>query len=273
MKKILQAFVIIAFLTVSCEKDAGRMIDVDGHAMYLICEGSGSPTIILEAGYNDVSDTWSLVQPEVAGFTRVCAYDRAGLGRSESGPEPRDSDQVIHELHSLLENAGIEGPYILVGHSLGGMYMRLFADDYPDEVAGLVLVDAAHKDDAERCAAALPPESEDESESLKSLRVYLADPIVFPDIPDHIFEPGSLDDLPLIVLSVPSQQRPGDLPIELRDALDEIWMGEQEEWALISTHTTHILVYDSSHFIQQDQPEQVVDAIRQVFEEVQPDSQ
>lgn len=269
MKRVLLAFVIIAFLTVSCVNDAGRMIDVDGHKMYLYCEGSGSPTVILEAGYNDVSDTWNLVQLEVAGFTRVCSYDRAGLRRSEPSPEPRDSDQIIQELHSLLENAGIGGPYILVGHSLGGMYMRLFADSYPDEVAGLVLVDAAHKDDAERCAAVLPPETTNESESLKELRAYLADPVIFPDIPDRIFEPGSLDDLPLVVLSVPSQQRPEDLPVELWNAMDKIWMDLQEEWALTSTNSTHILVYESSHFIQQDQPEQVIEAIRLIFNEVQ----
>ena len=234
--------------------------------MYLHCSGKGTPTVILEAGYNDNSETWALVQPAVAEFTRVCAYDRAGLGRSDPGPEPRDSYQTIEELHTLLAGAGEKGPFVLAGHSLGGLYMRLFTDTYPEEVVGLVLVDSAHMDDAERCKEVLPPKSLNESESLKSLREYLANPLTFTEIPVRILEPGSLGDLPLVVLSVPKQQRPEDLPAILRDDLDEIWVDLQNEWAMISTNSSHVFVAESSHFIQKDQPDVVIAAIHKVVE-------
>jgi pimeloyl-ACP methyl ester carboxylesterase len=271
-------WVFVLFLT-ACSSlspaspSPGNLVNVGGYEMYLHCIGTGTPTVVMEAGFNDVAETWSLVQPEVANFTRVCAYDRAGLGKSDSGSEPRDSYQIIKELHNLLNKAGFEGPYVLVGHSLGGIYMRLFADYYPAEVVGLVLVDSAHIDDPNRCKEVLPPESLNESESLRSIREYLANPLTFPEIPERIFTPGSLGDMPLVVLSVPKQQRSDDLPAEFRDALDKIWVDLQEEWALISTRSTHILVYESSHFIQKDQPDQVIDAIKQVVEDVRLDSQ
>jgi pimeloyl-ACP methyl ester carboxylesterase len=120
----------------------GRLVDVGGHRLHIHCVGAGSPTVILEGGKGGTSLEWSLVQPELAAQTRVCAYDRAGTGWSDSGPTPRTPEQVVAELHTLLEGAGEQPPYVLVAHSLGGRYARLFAAQHPDEVAGMVLVDA-----------------------------------------------------------------------------------------------------------------------------------
>jgi pimeloyl-ACP methyl ester carboxylesterase len=114
--------------------------------MHMVCIGEGSPTVILEAGAGHFSATWARVQPMVAQSTRVCAYDRAGYGWSESGPEPRDAEHIAAELHSLLDQAGIDPPYVLVGHSLGGIYARVYDVHYPGEVDGMALVDATHPD-------------------------------------------------------------------------------------------------------------------------------
>src|SRR5215210_1905822 len=121
----------------------GEMPDVGGYSLHINCVGQGSPTVLLDGGSGEWSAQWVRVQREVSGTTRVCAYDRAGMGWSEMGPEPRDARQITSELHTLLSKAGIEGPYVLVGHSLGGMYMQTYAARYPDEVAGVALVDSS----------------------------------------------------------------------------------------------------------------------------------
>jgi pimeloyl-ACP methyl ester carboxylesterase len=121
----------------------GEMVDVGGHSLHIDCVGRGSPTVVLDAGSGGFSAQWVRVQREVSGTTRVCAYDRAGMGWSEMGPAPRDAEQISSELHTLLKGADIEGPYVLVGHSFGGLYTRTYAARYPDEVAGVVLVDSS----------------------------------------------------------------------------------------------------------------------------------
>lgn len=123
----------------------GRMVDIGGHRLHLYCLGTGTPTVILESAAPGWSLYWSNVQPPLARTTRVCAYDRAGLGWSERGPLPRTGQRMAKELHRLLERAGIQGPYVLVGHSLGGLVARLYQHDYPEEVVAMVLVDAGHE--------------------------------------------------------------------------------------------------------------------------------
>jgi len=119
----------------------GKLVDVGGYRLHLNCTGAGSPTVVIESGWGDMSASWGWVQPEVARTTRICTYDRAGMGWSESSPEPRTAREFAKELHTLLEKANEPGPYVLVGHSMGGYTVRVYAHDYPEEVAGLVLVD------------------------------------------------------------------------------------------------------------------------------------
>jgi pimeloyl-ACP methyl ester carboxylesterase len=123
----------------------GQLVDIGGHRLHLRCVGQGSPTVVLDAGLGEFSLGWGAVQPQIATSTRVCAYDRAGLGWSEPGPMPRSPQQFASELHELLTNGGVEGPYVLVAHSMSGKTARLFASQHPDEVAGMVLVDARHE--------------------------------------------------------------------------------------------------------------------------------
>ncbi len=123
----------------------GQLLDVDGHKLHIRCTGSGAPTVVIDAGNACLGLEWTPIQDRLAETTRVCTYDRAGYGWSEAGLSPRDGVTVVAELHALLRAAGEAGPYVLVGHSLGGIHARLFAARYPDEVAGLVLVDTAAK--------------------------------------------------------------------------------------------------------------------------------
>ena len=125
----------------------GEMVDVGGHSLHINCAGQGGPTVLLDAGSGGFSAQWVRVQREVSGTTRVCAYDRAGMGWSEMGPEPRDARQITGELHTLLKGANIEGPYVLVGHSFGGLYVRTYAARYPEEVAGVALIDSSTEPD------------------------------------------------------------------------------------------------------------------------------
>ncbi|MCH6553751.1 MAG: alpha/beta hydrolase [Acidobacteria bacterium] len=140
----------MAYQAIGSARDArrypppGRMVDVGGYRLHLYCTGEGNPTVVLDSGLPGTSLSWRWVQPEVASFTRVCSYERAGLGWSEAGPRPRTSRQIVAELRTLLNHAGIEGPYVLVGHSFGGFTARLFASQYPEEVVGMVLVDPIH---------------------------------------------------------------------------------------------------------------------------------
>src|SRR5215207_7092958 len=155
--------------------DFAGLVDIGGRSLYLECHGTGSPTVVLVAGYRASGRFWSddllhpdaprtMVLPEVAEFTRVCAYDRPGTyaeidgeivpSRSDAIAQPRTAPELVEELHALLQAAAIPGPYVLAGHSMGGFMARLFAATYPDEVVGLVLVDAY----SELIEDVMPPE-------------------------------------------------------------------------------------------------------------------
>jgi len=124
----------------------GKMVDVGGYQLHIHSQGEGGPTVVFDSGLGCTALDWSLVQPELSKTTGVVSYDRAGYGWSDESPLERTSENIVKELHTLLHNAGELGPYILVGHSFGGNNVRLFASQYPDEVAGVVLVDASHED-------------------------------------------------------------------------------------------------------------------------------
>jgi pimeloyl-ACP methyl ester carboxylesterase len=126
----------------------GRLVDVGGHRLHIWCTGAGNPPVILETGLGGSTVGWGFVQPEIARFTRVCSYDRAGLGYSDPGPSPRTTRRLARELEQLLDRSGIAGPWVLVGASSGGFTARLFASERAHRVAGLVLVDASHEDQA-----------------------------------------------------------------------------------------------------------------------------
>lgn len=127
-----------------------RLVDIGGRRMNIYCRGSGTPTVIMDAGLGDSTVSWAPVQPQIAIRTRVCSYDRAGLGFSDGSPLPSTARNIASDLHALLKAAGIAPPYVLVGHSAAGMYIRVFADRYPQEVVGMVSVDGSHEDQSIR---------------------------------------------------------------------------------------------------------------------------
>jgi len=128
----------------------GRMIDIGGRKVHIHCTGRGRPTVVVENGGAAFSFDWEFVQPQVARFTRICTYDRAGYAWSDAGPHFDTFDQAAHDLHLLLARADVPGPYVLVGHSLGGMLIRFYQAKYPKDVVGMVLVDSSHEQSLQR---------------------------------------------------------------------------------------------------------------------------
>ena len=148
----MKAIWVLALLCLTCSastsdpKPVGQLIDIGGRRLHFHCTGDGSPTVIVENGGAAFSFDWELVQQQVAQFTRICTYDRAGYAWSDPGPEFDTFDQAAHDLHLLLTKAGIRAPYVLVGHSLGGMLVRFYQAKYPTDVVGIVLVDSSHEE-------------------------------------------------------------------------------------------------------------------------------
>ena len=128
----------------------GHLVDVGGFKMHIHCMGEGSPTVLLDSANMGTVSNWAWIQPKIAKTTRVCAYDRADSGWSDLSPQPNDTRQNAEALHILLQNAGVSGPYVLAGHSFGGLYVRMFAERYPDEVAGIVFIEGTLPDGLKR---------------------------------------------------------------------------------------------------------------------------
>ena len=228
---------------------ASGFVTVGGHRMYYECSGSGRPTVVLDAGSPDTTTTWRWVQPRIARFTRVCAYDRAGLGRSAPAPPGHRTPKTqVRELRLLLEKAQIPAPYVLVGHSWGGFLARLFAYEYRGASAGAVLVDAT----------TFPYLTPAEAERLPRKRTREGI-----DIPAAIAESDeitSLGDLPLVVVG---SNRPRPTAKLLR---------AQDAEAALSTSSVDAIALNSTHYIQRPaptgQPKVVVAAVRAVVDTV-----
>jgi pimeloyl-ACP methyl ester carboxylesterase len=262
------------------------MVDVGGYRLFYQCSGQGSPTVILEAGLGGGSGAWARVIAGVAETTRVCAYDRANIGRSDEARTLRTFRDAARDLQALLGTARIGGPYILVGHSLGGELVRVFADQYPEEVVGIVQVDAAHPDLGSRLLAGMPPESADEPEGVVFLRRFLtwasdSNGSAYPN-PEgwdtqasnaQVRATKPLGDLPLVVISR-SPDSPlfaagsPPLPAETNARLLQIWQDLQVELAGLSTNSTHVMAVRAGHQIPNEEPALVVDAILELANEI-----
>jgi len=276
----------------------GRLVDVGGYKMHINCGGQGIPAVILDSGLGDSYVSWRKVQPQIAKFTQVCSYDRAGLGYSESSPHPRTSKVMAEELHTLLHNAGILPPYVLTGHSMGGYNVRLFASLYRSEVAGMVLVDSSHPDQEKRFPQALNDldktwvrEQEFFTFSMPfgiprvlgfcgndaqvravdcnfhSYREGLAALKAFSESAAQAATVRSLGDLPLAVLSHDPEVPEPEVPADLVKPMNDAWEEMQDELAHLSTRGTRTVAKNSSHYIQIYRPDLVIAAIRGVVDQ------
>ena|SRR5580704_9876494 len=150
-------------------RPTGELISVGNRKLHIHCTGTGSPTVVIENGGAAFSFDWDLVQSEVARFTRICTYDRAGYAWSDPGPEFDTFDQATRDLPLLVKNAGVPGPYVLVGHSLGGMLVRFYQAKYPNDVIGMVLVDSSHEESLQHVGLKIVRISELTAEQFQSL--------------------------------------------------------------------------------------------------------
>jgi pimeloyl-ACP methyl ester carboxylesterase len=305
-------FVLIAILTlagasyeaIAADGDArrypppGQLVDVGGERLHIQCVGTGSPTVVLDAALGGSSLDWSLVQPSLGRTTRVCAYDRAGMGWSDAGPQPRTPRQIADEVHTLLTNAGIAGPYVLVGHSLAGKNVRLFALQHPEQVAGMVLVDArseyvdANTSPTEaqafqRANAALAFLYR-VTRSVGLIRLIGASFWGAPAMPRETRTEGVLlqtsqrgvdaqtaEGLERAADDAQLQAAPslGDRPLivlasEQNMTATPYWAEAQRRQAALSTNGRLIVAEGSGHSIHWEQPTLVIDAVRQVIADV-----
>src|ERR671920_821193 len=250
----------------------GELVDVGTHSLHINCVGQGSPTVILEAANFGMSAHWVRVQQQLAQTTRVCAYDRAGMGWSESGPEPRDARQVSGELHTLLKGTGTERPYVLVGHSYGGLYARMYAARYPNQVSGVVLVDSSHPEQFTRSPQGremyeqtrrmgavipwltrlgvirltnfypahpdLPSQQRGQIEAFNSSTQQVVTTVeefsATPETSAQVRSMGSLVDTPLAVITAGDNQAPD-------------WLEMQDELAALSSNSIHRVVEGATH--------------------------
>jgi pimeloyl-ACP methyl ester carboxylesterase len=284
---------LLSHLSLRNNPPPGSLVDLNGRTVHVLCAGEGSPTVILEAGLPGNSLAWMSVFSEIARLTRVCAYDRPGYGWSQPTASPRTAETIVHELRVLLQSTDIKPPYILVGHSFGGLLMQLYAARFPSDFVGMVLVDSSHPNQAHRTldmreidtmsfaiktfgptgivrmlfpVPAGNPESRDasvreqERELLmmnRTLRAVTREMSALRESLRQLAESTvDLGSKPLVVLS------------EGRRGTDS-WQALQEDLSRLSTNSDWQVVGGAGHFIQHDQPDAVVDAVRRVIEKLE----
>jgi pimeloyl-ACP methyl ester carboxylesterase len=270
----------------------GQSVDIGGRSLNYSCIGSGSPTLIFENGGGGAGMEWTPFQREVAKYTQACWYDRAGHGWSDPAPFPHPASAISEDLHRLLAAAAIAPPYVLAGVSFGGVCVRVFAQHYPAEVSGMVLIDSSHIDEEDRIQPPgdgflpyfprLIPTLAQVLRPIGILRLLLAnnqltafEPRTFAESTKEMFYESlvearavrSLGDIPLIVLTAGRHRvNPPENPIEARQqrAWEKKWIEAQKQLARLSTHSQQRVFPEAGHDLTRDRPRDVLDAIHEV---------
>jgi len=234
----------------------GRMIDVGGYRLRFERAGHGTPTVVMDAGLCQTLRSWDRIAPEVAKFTGVVTYNRAGLEGSDAGPRPRTSQQNVDELQKLLKTAGVPGPYVLVGHSFGGLNVRLYASEHAEQVVGMVLIDASYEEEYLRFAAL--KSGEERNSYIRHESGDNCEEVNLLESGQLVHKASLIPGIPVIVLSAD--------PYHSKDkAVDAEWAQlqmEMQSWlARRVSKGKQTIVAGSGHFIQLDQPEVVIDSI------------
>jgi pimeloyl-ACP methyl ester carboxylesterase len=263
----------------------GQLVDMGGYSMHLYCTGQGSPTVGLDSGLGDYWLSWYKVQPQISQLTQVCSYDRAGLGWSNPSPQNRTSKVFAQELHTLLQRASIPAPYVLVGHSLGGMNARVFVGLYPADVVGMILVDSAYPHQEQRFSARVnqfnagfyreldmhaltmpigiprlmgwcgtdPPEFRSVVRAVECRKSFFRsihdEWVNFDEDGSPLRAAVSLGNIPLVVLSHdPEKLTPGFLSDVVRH-VNDVWEPMQQELAHLSSNSSRVIAKGSTHYI------------------------
>ena len=245
------------------DQPVDAMVDVGGRKLHLECDGSGSPTVILEAGLTGDHRTWDQVLPEVASKTRVCAYDRANIDPSEAAPTPRTARDMVADLHALVGAGKLEPPYVLVGFSFGGLVSQLYASTYPDDIAGMVLVESNHPDEVDQFEAELTPaqikrDREEVNANPEGVDLYASFKQVqaAPGVPDR----------PLVVVTAgkPEGWPPGwDAAV-----FNRLRAAQQKDLVSLVSDGTQVIAKQSGHEVPASEPQVVVKAIKTVLAKV-----
>lgn len=254
-------------------------VDLGGRRLSLMTAGQGTPLVIFEAGAGDASTTWQGIFPDVAHFTQVLAYDRAGVSQSDAASRPRTACELTDDLAQLLRLAQLAGPYVLVGHSLGALLCRLYAQRYLQEVAGLVLIDGPHPEQGSRFARALRATGYQQHALVQPILEMAAGspPEAHPEGVDFASSLAQIDPayrfdaLPLVVIASgkPHAQEMPELPQEAALAFDQAWDDMQRDLATLSTRGRHLTATRSGHYVHWDEPDLVVQAIQQIVADIQ----
>ena len=274
----------------------GKLYDVSGYPMHLYCTGQGSPTVVMDAGLGDDFTTWAKVQPVLSQTTRICSYDRAGFGWSQARPGIQDANAISSQLHQLLEHAEVQRPFVLAGHSISGIYMRAYAEHYPDDLSGLIFVDGATPLQMDRIPKQLLRIEEDQRRQMpwqkflmtvgwyrlqgictsvpadeEAYSLWIKADSCVPSQTDAIeneidaerasgketIHAGPFGNFPVLIFSRDPNVLTPNWPVAVSKANSVVWDQMQEEAKQLSTQSIRIIAKRSSHYIQNDRPDLV----------------